>query len=349
MTAPVPWDTYPYNENYFLSVEHQFGANTLASVSYVGSQAHHLLAIYSANPGNPALCLALSQASAVAPGSGTCGPFREDQTYTTASGQVIHGTRTGLGPAFSNDDYDASIGNSNYNSFQASLRHSSGGLSFSLGYTFSKSIDQASSLSDPLNPYNFSATRALSSFDLKNDFVASYEYRMPLEKLSSHARAFTRDWTLSGITRATSGFPVTLKSTGDNSLLGSIPNGVNNYSLDLPDYNGAPLNLNSNPRNGLDYFNTSAFTINALGTPGDASRRSFYGPGSLNFDMALLRNFRFRESDTLQFRLETFNTFNHTQFFGPASVNGNISSALFGEVVKAASPRLIQLALKFTF
>jgi hypothetical protein len=68
-----------------------------------------------------------------------------------------------------------------------------------------------------------------------------------------------------------------------------------------------------------------------------------------NSDIALLRDFRFAESKVLQFRLESFNTFNHTQFFGPAAVNGNIDSPLFGQVVKAASPRLMQVALKFTF
>ena len=61
MTAPVPWNTYPYNENYFFSIERQVSETTLFSVSYVGSQAHHLLVVYSANPGNPALCLALQQ------------------------------------------------------------------------------------------------------------------------------------------------------------------------------------------------------------------------------------------------------------------------------------------------
>jgi hypothetical protein len=109
------------------------------------------------------------------------------------------------------------------------------------------------------------------------------------------------------------------------------------------------LNLNSNPANGQPYFNTSAFSDNALGTIGNASRRSFYGPGMFNTDLALLRNFQIRESKVLQFRLETFNIFNHAQFFGPAAVNGNVDSALFGQVVNAASPRLIQLALKYTF
>jgi hypothetical protein len=349
MTAPPPSNTYPYNENYFLSVERQITASTLVSASYVGSQAHHLLVVYSANPGNPALCLALSKPSAVAPGSPTCGPFGEDTAYITAAGKTIQGTRVGLGPDFANDDYDASMGNSNFNSFQSSVRHSGNGLTISLGYTYSKSIDQASSISDPINPYNFSATRALSSFDLRHNFVASYEYQLPFEKVTTKAKLLTQGWALSGITRASSGFPITLSTTGDNSLLGSIPNGVNNRTLDLPDYNGLPLDINSNPRNGQPYFNIAAFSPNALGTPGDASRRSFSGPGALNFDMALLKSFKFSEVRALQFRLETFNTFNHAQFFGPASVNGNVDSALFGQVVKAQAPRLVQLALKYTF
>jgi hypothetical protein len=131
--------------------------------------------------------------------------------------------------------------------------------------------------------------------------------------------------------------------------MGSLPNGVNNHSIDLPDFMPGPINLNGDPRNGLPYFNTSLFSPNALGTPGTASRRSFHGPGMVNFDLALLRSFRFSESKALQFRLETFNTFNHAQFFGPVAVDGDIDSNLFGQVVKAAPPRLMQVALKFTF
>jgi hypothetical protein len=351
MTAPPPSNTYPYNENYFFSIERQVAADTVFSLSYVGSQAHHLLAVYSANPGNPALCLALSRPGAVAPGSPTCGPFGEDTTYTTATGQIVHGTRVGLGLAFSNDDYDASIGNSNYNAFEVSLRRTAKNLTFLISYTFSKSIDQSSALGDPVNPFNFAATRALSAWDLTHDFVASYEYQLPLDRLwhGHRAKSLAQGWALSGITRASTGFPVTLRADGDLSLMGSLPNGVNNHSLDLPDYHGGALSLNGNPRNGLPYFNTGAFTDNALGTPGNASRRSFHGPGMLNFDLALLRNFPLRESKTLQFRLESFNAFNHAQFFGPAAVNGDVDSALFGQVVKAASPRLVQVAAKFTF
>jgi hypothetical protein len=349
MTAPVPWNTYPYTENYFFSVQRQFGQRMMLSASYVGSQAHHLLLVYSNNPGNPALCLSLSQPDEVAPGSPTCGPFGEETVYTSASGQVYNGTRVGLGPNFGNDDYDATIGNANYNALEVTLRYTTPSLSFLAGYTWSKSIDQASSISDPGNPYNFSATRALSAFDIPQNLVVSYQYNLPFDKIA-HIKGLTSGWQISGITRLNSGFPVSLHSDGDNSLMGSNPNGVNNYSLDLPDYNGQPLNINSNAgRNGQPYFNINAFSLNALGTPGNASRRSFIGPGEINFDLALLKTIKFTESRILQIRLEAFNAFNHANFFGPLAVNGDISSNLFGQVVNAAPPREVQVAAKFFF
>jgi len=349
MTTPFRGNTYPYNENYFLSIERQLMKDTVLSASYVGSQAHHLLLVYSANPGNPALCLALSKPSAVAPGSPTCGPFAEDATYITAAGQVIHGTRGPFGSNFSNDDFEGSFGNSSYNALEVSVRHSGTRLDLMLAYTFSKSIDQASSISDIVDPYNYKRMRGVSAWDLRHNFVATFRYQLPGDRFSRRARFLTEGWAISGIVRASSGFPVTLAEHGDNSLEGSIPNGVNNHSLDLPDYTPGDLKLNHDPRNGQEYFNTSLFSTNALGTPGSASRRSFYGPGALNFDLALLRSFKVMENKALQFRLETFNTFNHAQFFGPAAVNGDFGTDLFGRVVKAAPPRLVQVALKFTF
>ncbi len=266
MTTPYNGNKYPYNENYFLSIERQFGASTLLNLSYVGSQAHHLLMIYSANPGNPALCLALSKPSAVAPGTTTCGPFAEDAMYVTSAGQVINGTRGPFGSNFSNDDFQGSFGNSSYNAFEASLRHSGRQLDLMLAYTYSKSIDQSSSISDPVNPFNYRATRALSAWDLTHNLVATYEYQLPFDRLTRRAKFLTQGWALSGITRISSGFPVTISSDGDNSLMGSVPNGVNNHSLDLPDYTPGALSLNGNPRNGLPYFNTSLFSANALGS-----------------------------------------------------------------------------------
>ena len=130
---------------------------------------------------------------------------------------------------------------------------------------YSKSIDQASSLSDAVDPFNFNLTRGLSAWNLTHDFVATYDYQLPLERITSHARRVLEGWEVSGVTRITTGFPVTLSTDGDNSLQGSSPNGVNNRYLDLPDFvPGQSLNINTNPRsNGLVYFNPAAFTDNA--------------------------------------------------------------------------------------
>jgi hypothetical protein len=339
----------PYTEQYMLSIERGLGRNTVLSASYVGSQSHHLLVLEEANPGNPALCLQLSNPANLAPGQTPCGPFNESGVFTTASGQVINGTRGPLGPNFGSDALETTIGNSNYNSLQVTLRHTSGPLQLLAAYTYSKSIDQSSNLGEEVNPLNPSLSRALSAFDITQNFVVSYNYQLPFAHLFRATNRLTQGWELSGITRFSTGFPVTLINYGDNSLLGAEPNGINNYGIDEPDVARGSLNLNHNPRNGQPYFNAALFSENALGTPGNASRRYFYGPGMENFDMALLKNLRLTESKSLQFRLEAFNVFNHAQFFGPQAVDGNISSGTFGQVVSATAPRLVQVGAKFTF
>jgi hypothetical protein len=339
----------PYTEEYMLSIQRGFGNNTVLDLSYVGTQAHHLLVLEEANPGNPALCLQLSNPANLAPGQTPCGPFNESAVFTTASGRVIHGTRGPLGPNFGSDTLETTIGNSMYNSLQVTLRRSSGPLQLLAAYTFSKSLDQSSSLGEEVNPLNPSLSRALSAFDIRHNFVVSYSYQLPLERFLRAKSRWTEGWELSGITRFSSGLPVTLINYGDNSLLGAEPNGINNYGIDEPDVAAGPLNLNRNPRNGAAYFNAGLFSENALGTPGNASRRYFHGPGMENFDIALLKNLRLAESKSLQFRIEAFNIFNHVQFFGPRAVDGNISSSTFGEVVSAAAPRLVQAGAKFIF
>ena len=75
----------------------------------------------------------------------------------------------------------------------------------------------------------------------------------------------------------------------------------------------------------------------------------FYGPGIENFDLTLQKNVRLNDGRSLDLRLEAFNAFNHTQFYGPAAVDGQIEDTNFGKIVSAASPRLVQLAGKFSF
>jgi hypothetical protein len=241
------------------------------------------------------------------------------------------------------------MANSAYNALEATFRHTSGRMQFLASYTFSKSMDQSSSLAEEINPLNYKLSRAPSAFDVPQNFVVSYRYQLPFEALFHGRNRLTSGWSVSGIARFSAGFPVTLFNNGDTSLLGTEPNGVNNFGVDLPDYTPGTLDLNGNPRNGKPYFNTSLFSIPPLGSAGTAAHRFFYGPGMENFDIALLKDLRLTESKALQFRLETFNTFNHTQFFGAASVNGIIGSASFGDVVSAMPPRLVQLAAKFTF
>ncbi|MGA2592699.1 MAG: TonB-dependent receptor [Bryobacteraceae bacterium] len=342
-------NSIPYTGEYMLSIERGFGNNTVLGISYVGTQAHHLLVLEEANPGNPALCLQLSNPANLAPGQTFCGPFSESDVFTTARGLTIHGTRGPLGPNFGSDTLETTIGNSHYNSLQVTLRHTSGPLQLLVAYTYSKSLDQSSNLGEEVNPLNPSLSKALSAFDITQNFVVSYSYQIPFERLLHATNRWTQGWEFSGIARFSTGFPVTLVNYGDNSLLGAEPNGINNYGIDEPDVAAGSLDLNRNPRNEKAYFNAGLFSENALGTPGNASRRYFHGPGMENFDMAVLKNLRLTDSKSLQFRMEAFNVFNHAQFFGPQAVDGNISSATFGQVVSAATPRLVQAGVKFTF
>ena len=338
----------PYISNYMLSVQREIASRALLTVSYVGNQGHRILAVVSVNPGNPALCLSL-------PG---CGPFGEDATYTTAAGQTVNGTRTGqssigapvgTGPNYGENTADKAAANSNYNALQTTLRYQRNGSQFLLSYTFAKSIDQGSNLGEQLDPLNPGQTRAISAWDQKHTFVASYTLALPFESLLKRSNRLIDEWSISGTTRFATGFPVTLYDNSDNSLLGTLGNGVNNYLLDTPQYTPGPLQINTNGRNGRPAFNTSLFPEEAMGQLGNAKRRNFYGPGINNVDLTLQKVLRLTEANSLEFRLEAFNAFNHAQFYGPASVDGQVEDPHFGQIVSAAAPRLVQLAAKFTF
>jgi Carboxypeptidase regulatory-like domain len=339
----------PYSEEWMLSIERQAGPNTVFSASYVGTSSHHQRVLIEPNPGNPALCLSLSQTSQVQPGTPTCGPGGENGVYYPIAGGVVNGTRGPLGPNFGSNALQSTIGSANYNALELSARHTSGRLEFSASYTYGKSLDQSSNIAEEVNPFNPALSYGISSFDVKHNVVISYEYQLPFDQWLRPNRA-TRGWSLSGISHFASGFPITMVNNGDNSLIGTNPNGINNSSIDEPDYNGGPLHLNKNPRkNGNNYFDTTAFAMNALGTPGSARRRFFYGPGTDNYDMAVAKNLPLTESKSVLLRVEAFNVFNHTQFSGPTSVDGDIGSSTFGNVISAAPPRILQGALKFNF
>ncbi len=348
----------PYSEDYELSIQRQFGSNTVLTASYVGNEGHRLVTSIEANPANPAACLFLNNPNNLAPNSaGPCGPFSETPPFqvTVVNGQSI-GTSTPwvtaagvtvpavrpLGPLFDTNPFVSTVANSHYNSFQASLSHNSGSLSFLAGYTYSKCMDNASGLQDSTNPFNPALSISLCNFDVMHNFVFSYNWLMPFDKYvtAGWAKKVVGGWSLSGVTNFATGLPVTMSENDDNSLIGA-----NAIPVDVPNFAGGHVLATTNPRKGGTYFNTSLFSNEQLGQFGNSSRRFFHGPGLNNWNMALLKTTQITESKELQLRFEAFNLFNHAQFMNPT---GEINST-FGVVTGARDPRIMQVAAKFLF
>jgi len=361
----------PYAEEYELSIEHQFTSADLLTLSYVGTQGHRLLSSESANPGSPSLCLQLAAENAIAVGTTntTCSPGNENLVYAIPGGGFQPGTRlnfpgttlpggTPIVP-FGNDSYFITAGASSYNSLQVSYRHTSGRLQTLVGYTLSKAFDDSSGYGEQINPINHRLSRGLAAFDSTNNFVASYNYSLPIDKLGGPSR-LTHGWAISGITKFATGLPVTLVETDDQSLLGTGFGGPITLPVDTPNL-VAPVVI-ENPRNtGGQYFSTSSFGPSDLGSQGDSRRRFFHGPGINNWDFAVVKDTRITERVNLQFRAELFNMFNHTQFLTPSGITGFTpippaqgggfapTSASFGQVPGTLPGRIGQLSLKLYF
>ena len=154
----------------------------MLSVNYVGTVGRQLLTFVESNPGDQALCLQLNNQANVASGTTACGPRGEDTTYTTASGQTVAGTRPAFGINFNSNPYMKTAASSSFNSLQVSLQHTEKYLNFLIGYTFEKSIDNGSDSFDATNPFDPGSTRALSSFDVPHNLVASYTVQLPFDQ-----------------------------------------------------------------------------------------------------------------------------------------------------------------------
>jgi hypothetical protein len=333
-------NTVPYAEHYNFSIQRQLAQSTALILAYVGTQGHKLIAQRESNPGNPALCLSL-RGNGVLAGTPQCGPSGELGVYTRPDGTIVNGTRGPLGPDFGSNSYTSNIANSNYNALEVTVERRAGDLSFLAAYTFSKSIDDSSAYGQSVNFMNYSLSRALSSFDMTHNFVVSYNYDIPFYRTFSHApKRLTQGWSLNGITRFTTGFPVTISQSGDRSLTGAS-------GVDEPNLIGALIfqdPRNAGPDGALNrYFNKTAFSSEALGGVGDSSRRFFHGPGFNNWDVGLHKVTQITESTSLMIRAEFFNLANHAQFLNP---NGNFSSSRFGTVTSARDPRIGQVSAK---
>ncbi len=342
-----PDNKLPYAEHFNVSIQRRLTSDTILTMAYVGTAGHKLFAQYEANPGDVALCLSL-RGEGVMAGTTQCGPNQENTIFTRPDGSKVYGTRTILGNDFGYNTYEATNANSLYNALQVTAEHRARDFFFLLTYTFSKSMDNASTFST-MNFSNFALSRALSAFDAKHNFVASYVYTVPFDRMFAAApKRLTQGWSVNGITRFATGFPIPLSQSGDRALTGA------HGAVDFPDYIGG-LVITSNVRDtpNHQYFNKSAFvsegtsitTLNGgLGIMGTANQRFFHGPGLNNWDLAVQKITRIHESMSLQFRAEFFNAFEHAQFNNPS---GSFTSSQFGRVTSAKPGRIGQLSLKF--
>jgi hypothetical protein len=253
-------------------------------------------------------------------------------------------------PVFSSIFAQDTVANSNYNSLQASLeRRLSHGLQFEVAYTFSKSIDNASSFENILKPICNQCNRALSLFDARHRIVLSYLWEVPVPRYQGLKGKALDGWAVSGITSFQSGFPVRIQSSNDSELM-------NSFDFELPGKPNliAPFHT-FDPRTNAGYaFDPNSFALpvqSASSTPlqllGNSPRTLCCGPGIDNFDFSVQKIVPVGEKEHFEFRAEFFNIFNHTQFLNP---DGNISDgADFGRVKHTRDPRNIQFALKFAF
>jgi hypothetical protein len=337
----------PYTEEYEMSIQRALDAKTVLTLSYVGTVSRHQITLEEGNPADQALCLQLSNPANVAANTPTCGPYNENQTFTTAAGQVIDNMRAPFGTTnFQSLTFLASAASANYNSFQASLQHNDKYSDFLISYTTAKALGTSSDDFDNTNSINPRLSYGLSLANVPHDLTLSYTLHLPIQKFLGDgdlASRFTEGWSWTGITIFASGAPVQVLEKDDHSLAGA--NGTN---IDEPNFanNGASLFLDKNPRDGKPYFNPNYFTSEPLGQFGNVPPEFFSGPGTNNFDMALLKDTKIHDAMNLEFRVEAFNIFNHTQFGGP---DGTFTDSQFGFVTSAAAPRLMQGALKFTF
>ncbi len=324
----------PYVEEYELNVQRQLGKNTALEIGYLGTQGHHLPRYVYFN--------------AAAPGPG---PQLSREAW----------------PNFNNTVENIDIVNANYNALSARVtRRMSNGLTFLLGYTYSKSIDDGSGLrtlgTDQIgaqNSYCISCERGLSIFDQKHRFVASTLYQLPFGEghafmNSRVARAIAGGWDLGMIWSMASGSPVDIMDGEDRSNTGSS-------SMDRPNAVAGQSSTLSNPTPN-EWFNVQAFALQPQYTFGNLGRNTVIGPSLFSVDFSLKKDMSFTERLKLQLRLDAFNAFNHPNFGSPNNglaadhldANGvpTPGSGSFGTITSLnsnISMRQLQVSLKLVF
>jgi hypothetical protein len=317
------------------------------TVAYVATQGRHLEHGEDLIYGDAGLCLSLDG----------CGPSGEGGVYQQG-GKTYYGsfagpidnqsisagyTNSSGGPvvAFAQATFLQNSGNSNYNSLQVSAERRARDVTYLLSYTYSKSLDNIAAKWDPRDPIR---AYGQSSWDMRHNFVASYNWNIPFERFLG-AHRYSEGWHVTGISRFNTGFPVSLKSSGDFALT--------NIGLDYPNQVGPIQKLNPHAP-AHTFFNASAFASDlscgyeVCGVTGTAKQYLFHGPGAINTDAGVEKDTKITERMQLNLRLEMFNVFNHANFTWSNS-SGDANSSQFGEVTNTAPARIGQISGKFIF
>ena len=227
------------------------------------------------------------------------------------------------------------------------MRH---GLSVGGSYSYSKSIDNASSIGGSAvvvaqNDLDLAAERGLSSFDQRHRFTADYYYELPFGKekkwlsRDSWEQKFFGGFAVSGNLTLASGTPFSPRIFGNLADLNRLANG----SLRPDVVPGQPIQL-SDPTI-QEWFNVAAFTRPA-GQLGDAGRNIIIGPGAIDFDMAFSKTIQVKEMQSLELRISATNIFNHANF---TAIDTTLGSPTFGQVISVGSMRKAQLTARYRF
>jgi hypothetical protein len=321
----------PYVQQWSLGIQRALTGNTTFEVNYIGNKGTHLLMrrniAQSVPPSNPGLC-------AASPTVGDCPvlarrPFRNFVVYI---------------------DSDWS-GNSNYHSFNAKLERRTSSMIFTTIYTWAKSIDNKSAAAGIgndvagwqgfLNNHDVRRDRGRSEFNVDHRLVSSFVYELPfgnnkryLSGVNKVANHVIGGWQVNGIVTFQAGFPMTISAAD----VGGLNDTFGTNRADLVGDAHASLTPTIDK-----WINTQAFKQPAAGFLGNSGRGILNLPGINNWDTGLFKNFRISEQINLQFRFESFNAWNHTQWGGP---NRNVADSRFGRVLSTRDARINQIGLK---
>jgi hypothetical protein len=320
----------PVSYQYSLGVQQALSSKSVLSLSYVGSQNRHQNDYQEVNLPSAALLPTLTQ-------NGGTG-INQDYNFLGYGGIRLAQNEA----------------NGSYNSLQVDLRGNiRNDLQLQFGYTYAKALDATTSngsgadLNNVTNPYvGWRYDEGPSVFDRTNVAFMNFVYQIPLLKNSdSHLlKTVAGGWSLSGIVTMESGAPLNMGVSG-SSVSSVIPNSSNR-----PDLIGSI----SYPKTAAQWFNPAAFAAPAPGTWGDLGHDAVRGPGRDDWNLSLFKSFVISEArgSRFEFRAESFNTWNHTQFRGDYAGGGistNVGSSNFGAVTSAFDAREFQLGAKLIF